>query len=93
MALPMMELEGTWEEILAHADELAGRRVRLTVLPGEREAGDDQPRLSPANQQMLDLLDEMEANPLTGEEQAILDDLGEHLKRHPFSLRQVEAEP
>jgi hypothetical protein len=28
----MLEMEGTWEEILAHAAELAGRRVRLTVL-------------------------------------------------------------
>jgi hypothetical protein len=28
----MIELEGTWEEIAAHAAELAGRRVRLTVL-------------------------------------------------------------
>lgn len=25
-------LEGTWEEITQHADELAGKRVRLTVL-------------------------------------------------------------
>jgi hypothetical protein len=28
--------EGTWEEVVSHAAELAGRRVRLTVL-------DDQP--------------------------------------------------
>jgi hypothetical protein len=28
----MLELEGTWEEIAAHAAELAGRRVRVTVL-------------------------------------------------------------
>jgi hypothetical protein len=27
-----LELEGSWEEILAHAGELAGCRVRLTVL-------------------------------------------------------------
>lgn len=26
------ELEGTWEEILAHAPELAGHRLRVTVL-------------------------------------------------------------
>jgi len=25
-------LEGTWEEIARHADELAGKRVRLTVI-------------------------------------------------------------
>lgn len=36
------ELEGTWEEIAAHADKLAGRRVRLTILPeaGESELED-----------------------------------------------------
>jgi hypothetical protein len=27
-----LELEGTWEEILSHGSELAGRRVRLLVL-------------------------------------------------------------
>jgi hypothetical protein len=30
---PLTELEGTWEEILARAPELAGRRVRLFILP------------------------------------------------------------
>ena len=28
-----LELEGTWEEIVAHSAELAGRRVRLVILP------------------------------------------------------------
>ena len=32
-----LELEGTWEEIAEHANELAGRRVRLIVLPVEAE--------------------------------------------------------
>jgi hypothetical protein len=27
--------EGTWEEILLHAPELAGRRIKLTVLTNE----------------------------------------------------------
>jgi hypothetical protein len=39
----MAVLEGTWEEILDHASELAGRRVRLTVLeetlPTQRNEG------------------------------------------------------
>ncbi len=30
-----IELEGTWEEIVAHAAELAGRRVRVIVLPSK----------------------------------------------------------
>ena len=33
MSAETLELEGTWEEVAAHAGELAGRRVRLTVLP------------------------------------------------------------
>lgn len=28
-----LELEGTWEDIAAHAPELAGKRVRLIVIP------------------------------------------------------------
>ena len=31
------EFEGTWEEVSAHADELAGCRVRVTVLEKARE--------------------------------------------------------
>jgi hypothetical protein len=30
-----LELEGTWEEILKQAPELAGRRLRVTVLSEE----------------------------------------------------------
>ena len=32
-----IELEGTWEEIAAHAAELAGRRVRVIILPDKPE--------------------------------------------------------
>ena len=35
---PLIELEGTWEEILSRSPELAGRRVRLYVLPSESAA-------------------------------------------------------
>jgi hypothetical protein len=31
-------LEGTWEELAAHADAFKGRRLRLIVLPEETEA-------------------------------------------------------
>ncbi|MBD2180277.1 hypothetical protein H6S82_12895 [Planktothrix sp. FACHB-1355] len=30
-----LELEGTWEEIVAQSEKLAGRRVRVTVLVEE----------------------------------------------------------
>ncbi|OCR01479.1 hypothetical protein BCD67_18450 [Oscillatoriales cyanobacterium USR001] len=32
MTSPLLELEGTWEEILTHTSELAGHRVRVTVI-------------------------------------------------------------
>jgi len=35
MNAPVLELEGTWEEVAARAPELVGRRVRLTVLSAE----------------------------------------------------------
>jgi hypothetical protein len=41
-----LELEGTWEEILTHASELAGQRVRLTVLPSETD-GTPTPKSTP----------------------------------------------
>jgi hypothetical protein len=38
--MPTQEvLEGTWEQILTQGSRLAGKRVRLTVLPGEESAG------------------------------------------------------
>ena len=40
MSTPLLELEGTWEEVAAHAPEFAGRRVRLSVLPETLDASD-----------------------------------------------------
>jgi hypothetical protein len=45
MAKPLLEIEGTWEEIAAHGPELTGRRVRLTLLPTETD--DPYPDLAP----------------------------------------------
>jgi hypothetical protein len=42
-------LEGTWEEIVTHADELSGRRVRLIVLPTEPELAPETGRASSAS--------------------------------------------
>jgi hypothetical protein len=85
-----LELEGTWEEIMAHAAELAGRRVRLTVLPDQSEIGPIPPPLSSKNQKMLEWLDRWERTPLSEEEKAVLDGLEEHLNAQPFSLRPIE---
>ena len=42
-------LEGTWEEITEHADELAGKRVRLTVV-------EEAPAVAQPNEAMLEAL-------------------------------------
>jgi hypothetical protein len=84
-----LELEGTWEEIMAHAAELSGRRVRLIVLPTASETAPGRSPLSPSNLRMLDLLSEWERSPLTEEERTVLDGLEQHLKEQPFSLRAI----
>jgi hypothetical protein len=38
-------LEGTWEEILQHSAELAGQRVRLTILPNQSSKSPTTPTL------------------------------------------------
>jgi len=44
MNTPVLELEGTWEEVAAHGPKLAGRRVRLMVLPvRENYTAEDNP--------------------------------------------------
>ncbi len=43
-------LEGTWEEVSRHGEELAGRRVRVTVL-------DDVTMPTPRNEAMLSALE------------------------------------
>jgi hypothetical protein len=86
MASQELELEGTWEEVLAHSPELAGRRVRVTVLPEDEEPGAEVNGLPPENQRMLESLRKWQATPLTPEEIAILDEFEQFRKEHPFTL-------
>lgn len=44
MATEISELEGTWEEILAHSEQLAGKRVRLVVLAKDTVATEEPKR-------------------------------------------------
>jgi hypothetical protein len=81
-----LELDGTWEEIMAHAAELAGRRVRVTVLPAQTEVAPEGPAVDVRNQRMLDLLTEWEQTPLTEEERAVLDGLEQHLARERLTV-------
>lgn len=40
--LDLLELEGTWEEIIAYSDKLAGRRVRVIVLADKPQSSSTQ---------------------------------------------------
>lgn len=40
--LDSLELEGTWEEIVAYSDKLAGHRVRVIVLPEKPQSSSTQ---------------------------------------------------
>ena len=42
MAYPLVSIEGTWEEIVTHAPEFAGRRLRVTVLAETEAATNEQ---------------------------------------------------
>lgn len=48
MATEITELEGTWEEIMKHAQDLAGKRVKLVVLPVEENSPSQDPEFSTA---------------------------------------------
>jgi hypothetical protein len=74
-------LEGTWEEIEARAAEFRGKRVRLEVLPATA------PELSSQARHGLALLDEWRRDPVTDDEQRVLDEVSEELQQRPFSLR------
>src|SRR5947207_14271408 len=89
VTMPVLELEGTWEEILKHAPELQGRKVRLLVLADDEASVTEPGRLPGSSQEMLNLLDEWDRIPLSEEEAATLDELEVHLREQPFTLREV----
>ena len=53
MNAPVLEFEGTWEEVAAHAPELRGQRVRLMVLPKSGSQTQEKPSLRPASGRSL----------------------------------------
>jgi hypothetical protein len=69
-----IELEGTWEEILTHASQLVGRRVRLLVLSNEGSISSKNTLTLTERQAFLRL-------PLE-ERQRILADRAEAMKEH-----------
>ncbi len=57
-------IEGTWEEIAAHADELIGRRLKVVIEPEEAKISEPPnigpPNLGPPNEAALRMLQELE---------------------------------
>lgn len=98
MALPTFEMEGTWEEILERGPELAGRRVRVSVLPGETDSSPQEhadeavaaSALSQTNRQMLEAYRSWMQVPLTEDEEAILDEFHQFRKEHPLTFRTID---
>ncbi len=52
-------LEGTWEEIAAHAEELTGKRVKVVVETETADSFNDIPRVGPPNEGMRAALAEI----------------------------------
>jgi hypothetical protein len=82
MAVTMEVLEGTWEEILGHAEQLKGHRVRVTVLPDQQNGSMD---LSDKQREMLAALDEWHSE-ITDEDKVALEELERFIYNHPFDL-------
>ncbi len=50
---PILEIEGTWEELSARASEFSAHRMRLLVLPIEEAPDTTDPRRRPTVRELL----------------------------------------
>src|SRR5947207_8073253 len=82
----MTVLEGTWEEIVAHASELAGRRVRLMILSVDDEASASILNHAPSARELMKMTPE-ERNRILSEQAA----KAESLYRSTPELTDFEA--
>lgn len=87
METSIRELEGTWEEILSHAAELTGRRVRVTILSPPKDPISSERRL------MLRVADDLQSSPWTPEEVAVLDGFEAFQRQNPFRVSQLKDKP
>lgn len=65
-------LEGTWEEIAAHAQEFVGKRLRVIVEPGIEEAQNLETMEEEAVRTRQELADYMKRNPHLSDAEAII---------------------
>lgn len=56
MAIPMLEIEGTWEEIAAQVPDFSGQKLRVLVYPAE-----DNSAVASATQPIAEVLSEIAA--------------------------------
>ncbi len=84
-------LEGTWEEILEHAPDLAGKRLLVTVLPGTAPGSDAEGTKAQDNQTIRDLLEQIRTTPLTDEEESAFDDWERNQDAYRLRFRSPEA--
>ena len=68
-------------------------RVIVTFLPGPSESGGASPRsTSEANRRMLSLLQAWRAEPLTADEERLLDDFDDFQAQHPLRFTRLSDE-
>jgi len=76
-------IEGTWEEILSHGQELAGRRVRVAVL----DAPDTPPAmLDQVLAPLIRAAEELAAEPPIDCDDAISEEIAHKFRRQGFAL-------
>jgi hypothetical protein len=76
-------IEGTWEEVLRHGPELAGRRVRVAVLdgPGSPLIGLDQ-----ALEPLIRAAEALAAEPSTSVDDPVGEAIADKFRRQGFAL-------
>lgn len=52
-----LQFEGTWEDLVRHADQFAGKRLRVTVIE------DEQARLRAVARKLMEQVDKLEPDP------------------------------
>lgn len=65
-------LEGTWEEIAAHAQEFVGKRLRVIVGPGTEKVQELETMEEEAVRTRQELADYMKRNPHLSDSEAIV---------------------
>ena len=74
--------------------DVEGARVIVTFLPESPESGAASPQsASEANRRVLDLLQAWQAEPLTADEERLLDDFDAFQAQHPLRLTRLLDEP